>query len=110
MQGFLNALVYGWTREDFLKLVTGQNIQDLPPGLPEEDDPVGGSLENSQSIFVSSSSEGDTSSDDWSPEHRAVSHARHVSRQGFLDTVEEVTEPENSDEYSINFDGRPKSI
>ena len=32
MQGFLNAMVYGWTRDDFVKSVTGTDSKDVRNG------------------------------------------------------------------------------
>ncbi len=90
-------------------MIASRNIQDLlPPELLQEEEDRG--LENSRSILVSTESEPDWSDEEGSHEHREVSHNRLASRPCDLDTVEEVTEPDDSDDNNSFFDGRPRSI
>lgn len=90
-------------------MVNTHNIQDLPPNLTQEDER---GLESSRSILVTSGGELDSSDEEpGSHEHRKVLRTRHVvwHRRGDLDTVEEVTEPEDSEDNGL-WDSRPRSI
>ncbi len=107
-------MVYGWTREDFLlQVVSSRNIQALPPNLIREDER---GLENSRSILVASEGELDLSDKEFeSDDHREVviNYHRGVSdgwQGGDLDTVEEVTEPEDSEDNHGFLECRPRSI
>ncbi len=72
LQGFLNAVVYGWKREDsLLQVVSSRNIQVLPLDLTREKER---GLENNRSILVTSGGELNL----WEKELRSHDHREVV--------------------------------
>ena len=57
LQGFLNALVYGWTREDFVYVMAGTSLTDTFSEADQPQDDVTG-MEDSGILISTEENEG----------------------------------------------------
>ena len=65
MQGFLNAMVYGWTRDDFVKSVTGTDSKDVRNGR--------------RTVSFRTERDHDQSNDDESENNNSLQHQAQLS-------------------------------